>query len=237
MNNHVISGEVDIMFYTSKKLIGMPVVSLADGHQLGRIKRLLIDQQNMVIAAFSIDRKGWFKEQPVIPYNHVKSVGNHAVTVDQANAVVKLSSLPELDALAKHPLPLMGAKVITEEGTILGTVDDFRFDPKNGKIHYLDIKNGILHGAKSLETSLILTCGRDALIASGDAEASLQKPNNLLSKLHDTFNNFNQKFKGAENMSSKVTNKVTKTINHYWNQLPFKQKKEDNPLFEDDNKN
>ncbi|MBC7323717.1 MAG: PRC-barrel domain-containing protein, partial [Moorella sp. (in: Bacteria)] len=77
------------MFYTSKKLAGMPVVSLADGHQLGRIKRLLIDQQKMAIAAFTVDRKGWFKEQPVIPYNHVKSVGNHAVTVDQAGAVMK----------------------------------------------------------------------------------------------------------------------------------------------------
>ncbi|MDN5343972.1 MAG: hypothetical protein PWQ18_83 [Clostridia bacterium] len=221
-----------MMFYTSKKLIGMPVVSLADGHQLGRIKRLLIDQQKMAIAAFTVDRKGWFKEQPVIPYNHVKSVGNHAVTVDQASAVVKLSSLPELEALAKHPLPLLGARVITEEGTVLGTVDDFRFDPQDGKIYYLDIKGGLLHSSKSLDTGSILTCGRDALIARAGSEEALQKPGGLLSvKWQDTLSSAGKTFEGA----SKITRRATATLHQYWQRLPLGKKKDADPPPDDNN--
>ncbi|BCV20024.1 PRC-barrel domain-containing protein [Moorella sp. Hama-1] len=214
------------MYYTSKKLMGMPVVSLADGHQLGRIKRLLIDHQQMTIAAFTVDRKGWFKEQPVIPYSHVKSVGSHAVTVDEATAVVKLSSLPELEALAKHPLPLLGARVITEEGTVLGTVEDFRFDPQDGKIHYLDVKGGLLQGARSLETAQIITCGRDALIARAGAEEALQKPGGLLSiNWQDACKNAGKTLDNA----GVIPRKVGETVNRYWRRLPFGQKKDDGP--------
>lgn len=209
------------MFYTSKKLNGMPVVSLADGHQLGRIRRLLIDPQKLAIVAFTVERKGWFKEQPVIPYNHVKSVGNHAVTVDQASAVVKLSSLPELEALARHPLPILGARVITEEGTVLGTVEDFRFDPQDGKIYYLDIKSGLLHGSKSLETAQIVTCGRDAIIARAGAEETLKKPAGLLNiKWQDTS-------AGAGKALQEVrtfTHRATETLTRYCRKLPFGRK-------------
>jgi uncharacterized protein YrrD len=215
-----------MMFYTSKKLIGMPVVSLADGHQLGRIKRLLIDQQKMAIAAFTIDRKGWFKEQPVIPYNHVKSVGNHAVTVDQAGAVVKLSSQPELETLAKHPLPLLGTRVITEEGSVLGSVDDFRFDPQDGKIYYLDVKSGLLHGSRSLDAAQIITCGRDALIARAGAEETLQKPGGLLNVKWPRTIAAGKTLPGAGDISG-ITRRAGTALNRYWQRLPFSKKKDE----------
>ncbi|MDN5346483.1 MAG: hypothetical protein PWP65_47 [Clostridia bacterium] len=170
------------MYYKSKKLLGMPVINLSDGHQLGRIKKLIIEPQKLNIAGFILDRKGWFKEQPVIPYSQVKNVGNHAVTVDQAGAVVKLSAMPELESLAKNPLPLMGAKVITEEGTILGVVEEFHFDPKTGHIHYLGLRGGFLQGSSVLDTSAILACGRDAIIARAGAEELVQRPQNFFSK-------------------------------------------------------
>ncbi|WP_258360698.1 PRC-barrel domain-containing protein [Moorella sulfitireducens] len=214
------------MFYTSKKLIGMPVVSLADGHQLGRVKRLIIDQHKMVIAAFTVDRKGWFKEQPVIPYSHVKSVGNHAITVDQAAAVVKLSSQPELEALAKHPLPLLGARVITEEGTVIGTVDDFRFDPQDGKIYYLDIKSGLLHGSRGLETGQIITCGRDALIARAGAEETLQKPAGLLSvKWQETAAGAGKALQEARG----IPRRAAEVFNRYRQRFPLGCKKDGDP--------
>jgi len=214
------------MFYKSKKIMGMPVVSLADGHQLGRVKRLLIDQQKMVIAAFTIDRKGWFKEQPVIPYSHVKSVGNHAVTVDQASAVVRLSSISELEALAKKSLPVLGVRVISEEGTVLGTVNDFYFDPQDGTIHSLEIKSGLLYGSRVLENSLIITCGRDAIIVKGGAEENLLKPVSLLSsKWQETCSSANKTLDGA----SCFTCKLKGAINRYWGHLPFVRKKDSGP--------
>ncbi|MGI9952554.1 PRC-barrel domain-containing protein [Moorellaceae bacterium AZ2] len=169
------------MYHRSKKLAGMPVISLADGQALGRIRRLLIDHQNLAIAGLILDRKGWFKEQAVIPYSHVNHVGSHAVTVDQASAVVKLSSVPELENLAKNPIPLLGAKVITEDGAVLGVVEDFFFQPQDGKIRYLELKGHLLQGKSQLPAEVIRTCGRDALIAQAGAENSLKRPKSLAS--------------------------------------------------------
>jgi len=190
----------------------MPVVSLNNGQQLGRVKRLLIDQQKMLIAGFTIDRKGLFKEQPVVPYKHVKSVGNHAVTVDQDNAVAKLSSLPELEILAKQSLPLLGGKVITEDGTILGTVQDFRFDPRDGKIYALELSKGLLHSSRLLDINYIITCGRDAIIAKTNAEENLQKTGNLFGCTW-------------QEEAGSITRKISGTFNRCRENLPFLSKK------------
>ena len=156
--------------YNSKKLMGMPVVSLADGQQLGQVKGFIIHPAKMSIVALLMERQGWFKEQPVIPYQHVKNVGQHVVTVDQPQAMAKLSSFPELEALAKNPLPLLKNRVITEEGALLGTVDDFYFDPQSGRLLSLEIRKGIFWGKTSLPTEKILTWGKDALIVQAHAE-------------------------------------------------------------------
>ncbi len=214
------------MIYKSKKLVGMPVVSLADGHQLGRVKRLLIDQQKMCIMAFTIDRKGWFKEQPVIPYSYVKNVGNHAITVDHANAVVRLSSLPELESLAKKSLPFLGVKVISEEGTILGTVNDFYFDPQDGTIRSLEIKSGPLHSPRVLENNLVITCGRDAVIVKSGAEENLHKAAGLLKgKWQVACNSVNNILGEAGHYTRKLKTAVTSR----WERLPFVSKKDSAP--------
>lgn len=201
------------MFHRSKKLIGMPVISLADGQALGRIRRLLIDHQRLCIAGLTLDRKGWFKEQPVIPYSHVKNVGSHAVTVDQASAVVKLSALPELEILAKNAIPLIGAKVITEEGTVLGVVEDFSFDPQDGKIHYLELKGHLWQGKSALSAEAILTCGRDALIARAGAENSLRRPKGFTV------------FPGWENAAA-TGQKISHNLGRYLQHLPWLGKKD-----------
>ncbi|MCG0277891.1 MAG: PRC-barrel domain-containing protein [Thermanaeromonas sp.] len=163
------------MLYRSKKVLGMPVISLSDGRVVGRVKRLLLDLSNLIVAGIILDRKGLFKEQPVIPYSHVKNIGSHAVTVDASSAVVNLRSLPELEELAKKLLPLVGARVITEEGAVLGTVEDFYFDPRDGKILELELKGKLWQGHNLLPASAIRTCGRDALIVKAEAPVLLQR--------------------------------------------------------------
>jgi len=163
------------MLYRSKKVLGMPVISLSDGRVVGRVKRLLLDLSNLTVAGIILDRKGLFKEQPVIPYRHVKNIGSHAVTVDESSAVVSLRSLPELEELAKKLLPLVGARVITEEGVVLGTVEDFFFHPQDGKIQELKLKGKLWQGHTLLPASTIRTCGRDAVIVKAEAPTLIQR--------------------------------------------------------------
>ncbi|HBT47451.1 MAG TPA: hypothetical protein DEA73_06185 [Peptococcaceae bacterium] len=199
------------MYQRSKKLAGMPVISLADGQALGRIKRLLIDHRDMTVAGLILDRKGWFKEQAVVPYGRVNNVGSHAVTVDQASAVVKLSSVPELEGLSKNPVPLLGTKVITEEGAVLGVVEDFWFQPQDGKICYLELKGHLLQGKTRLPAEFIRTCGRDALIARAGAENSLQRPKSLFSS-------------GYRERAAAAGEKISQRLGGYLQRLPWRNR-------------
>lgn len=195
------------MLHRSKKILGMPVISLADGQVVGRVKRLLLDLPNLKIAGIILDRKGWFKEQPVIPYSHVKNIGSHAVTIDEASAVVNLRSLPELEELAKKLLPLVGTRVITEEGVVLGTVEDFFFDPQDGKIQELELKGKPWQGNTLLPASTIRTCGRDALIARAEAPSLIQRRRGAWS------------WPGWE-AASRATEKWGQSLNRYLKRLP-----------------
>ncbi|MBC7335602.1 MAG: photosystem reaction center subunit H, partial [Clostridia bacterium] len=50
------------MLVKSRKLLAMPVVSLADGQQLGRVRALVVDPRALAVVALALEEKDIFKE-------------------------------------------------------------------------------------------------------------------------------------------------------------------------------
>ena len=117
----------------SKKFIGMPVISLEEGQRIGKIKELVVNPTTKVVVALLIEQKGWFKDQKFIPYSKVCSVGNDAITIEQSSSVQKGTSLPDIVQLTKNKFTIIGCKVIAENGTVLGVVEEFFVDAASGK--------------------------------------------------------------------------------------------------------
>lgn len=163
----------------SRKLISMPIVSLAEGMQIGSVRSLVVDPAKMEVAALIIDQRGWFRDQKIIPYAKVKSVGNDAVTIDQSSNVQKPISLPELLKLIKERANPVGTRVIAENGTVIGTVDEFYVDEATGKITGLEVSGKLLEslykGKAVLPIDSVITIGSDVIVVTNDAESTLQK--------------------------------------------------------------
>ena len=124
----------------SKKLLGMPVISLESGEQIGVVKGFIVDSKAIKIAALVLEQKGgWFKDARIITFEHIKNVGEHAITVEITRCIQKASSLPQIMALSKHAIEIIGTKVISQEGNLLGTVEEFFFEPVTGNIIVLEI--------------------------------------------------------------------------------------------------
>ena len=62
----------------SKKFIGIPVISLAEGQQMGTVKGLVVDPVQQNVAGLLIDQKGWFNGQKFVPYKKVRCLGTDA---------------------------------------------------------------------------------------------------------------------------------------------------------------
>lgn len=170
----------------SKKLVGMPVISLAEGNEIGKVKELVVNPVDKVVAALIIEQKGWFKEQKFIPYGKVRSVGTDAITIDQSSNVQKSTSLPEILKLTKDRHTVTGAKVVAENGTVLGIVEEYYVDIDNGTIVGLEISgnfiSSIMGGKAFIDSSFIQTFGRQLLIANNESSEHLIKIDSGLSE-------------------------------------------------------
>ncbi len=161
----------------SKEFLSLPIVSLSEGQHIGYVKSLVIDAQAKALAALVIDPKGFFRDQRIIPYAKVVSVGADAITIDKGAYVEKSASLPEILSLIKEKLTIIGTRVITQSGKTLGVVEEYYVDPDTGKITQMEISGGKIEGFFSgkaiLEADYVVTIGQDVIVAQKGCETSL----------------------------------------------------------------
>lgn len=170
--------------YRSKKLHALPVISLNDGEELGKVQGVIIDPEDAKLAALILDyRKGFFKEPRLIPFEQIISFGDYAVTVQDSSSCERVSQSPHLGALFRRSPQILGAKVLTEDGNLLGAVEEFCFDPATGKINGLELGNKLLnnlvHGKTIIKGNVITTIGKSAIIVKSDAQSMIKEESPL----------------------------------------------------------
>ena len=74
----------------SVDILGLPVISITEGRELGMSKTLLIDAPNRVVAAVTIEDEDWYRGVKLIPYDNVIAVGEDAVTINNSENILTL---------------------------------------------------------------------------------------------------------------------------------------------------
>lgn len=162
----------------SRKFISMPVISLEDGREIGRVKGLVINPNTKKVSALLVEERKWFKEQKIVPFLKIRSIGDDAITVEKNNTVQKPANLPEMVSLVKENIEVIGAKVIAENGITLGFVEDFYVHTVTGEIVELEIGgklvDSFLKGRARLSVDYIKTIGKSVLVAVEGADQQLE---------------------------------------------------------------
>ncbi|MDQ0285322.1 uncharacterized protein YrrD [Desulfofundulus luciae] len=163
----------------SKQFTGMPVISLQEGQQIGVVRGLVVDPEKKAVAALIIEQKGWFKEQKYIPFSRVHSVGENVITVDRSSNAERGAKLPDIVKLVKDRIGITGARIVTENGTLLGQVDEYYVDLEAGDIVGLEFSGGfldsVISGRAFLDTAFVRTIGREVIVTSNEALANVIK--------------------------------------------------------------
>lgn len=214
----------------SKHFFNLPVFSLNEGQQIGKVRGLVIDPDRKTLTALIIEEKGWFKEQKFIPFSKVHSVGENAVTIEHSNAIQKGASLPDIVKYSKDKISIIGTRLVMENGTILGQVDEFYIGLPDGKITGLELSSGILKnvidGKAFLSSEFIRTFGKQVTICSNDTLENIKKTK---SNLQETMSTVKDKASSTWSFTLNKSRKITTAINR-----PFKREKnnfaEETPL-------
>lgn len=197
----------------SRKFISMPIVSLSEGLQIGTVRSLIVNPEKMEVAAITIDQRGWFREQKIIPYAKVRSVGNDAITIDQSSTVQRTVSLPEILKLIKERANPIGIRVLSEDGTVLGIIEEYYIDEETGRIVSLEISGKFLEslfkGKALLSADCVRTMGFDAIVVKNGSEEKLEK---IDGGLQETFSNIKEGTSTLLESTIQRTKEISKNI-------------------------
>ena len=181
-----------------EKLIGRAVVSLETANTLGRVADLLADPLSGQLAGFSVQRVD--QSYALVSILDVQGIGPAAVMLEGDHSLVLVDASP-LKALPKAKQNLIGVKIITEQGLLLGEISnlylciDHRpafiyevrsslFDKLFGRAFYFAASLGRAFSGDG--TSLIVTADPETLDHSLAAAIDRLLPGRRITSLHQT---------------------------------------------------
>jgi len=116
------------------EIVGLPIVSLVDGGEIGTVRSLVIDAKNAAIAAIVVDDNKWYKDAKLVAFNDILGIGESALTIEQKASIKELAQVPELEKLLEANVNVLNTKVLSRKGQIKGTIVEVYFDADTGKI-------------------------------------------------------------------------------------------------------
>jgi len=120
----------------SAEIIGLPLISLSEGTELGTVQDLLINAQAGTVAALVINDGRWYLGAKLLPFNKVMAIGDYAVTVEASSDLTGVTA--EYEPLLAEDIKVIGTKVLTKSGRMQGVVTELFVDD-TGKIAACEI--------------------------------------------------------------------------------------------------
>lgn len=162
----------------ARDVIGLPVISVQSGKQIGTAKDILLGE-DWKIKAVLLETKHWFTSPSCILWQDLVAIGDDAITIEQEEAVTRLDALQGCTSLVNGDRKLKGLPVLTANGQQLGIVDDVYFDQNLGiKVIGYELTEGFIsdlkEGRKWLPLPESVTVGEDAIIVPVHCQDALE---------------------------------------------------------------
>ncbi|MBN8208478.1 PRC-barrel domain-containing protein [Bacillus sp. NTK071] len=151
----------------SNQVVGLPIISIQSGTEIGHVKSLVINSADKSIDFLTVDHPDWDVSVKAVPFRKVIGVGEYAVMIEEEKAIFDLSEIPIANELVKKKISIIGTKIIDRGGQFHGEVNEFFLDDNTGRILGLQFKNADAEHFLSIEH--VITLGKDLLIVSIDA--------------------------------------------------------------------
>jgi uncharacterized protein YrrD len=149
------------------------VLTLSDAEKVGQIDDVLFDPEFRRVLGFRV-KKGMFGHSEALPRDRVQAVGTDALTVGGPDAINNLDRFPELSA-ARGLQDVHGTRVVTEGGSLLGTVDELEIDESAQQVLTYTLKGSLIDRLRGEQATIapaeVLRLGEGGIMIVADAVA------------------------------------------------------------------
>jgi uncharacterized protein YrrD len=148
----------------SVDILGLPVISICEGSELGTAKMLIIDPVQGSVAAIAVEDGKWYLGAKLLPFAAVSGIGENAITVESSDQILSIADAPEMEKFLAADVKVIGARVLTKAGRFQGKITELTID-ENGKIAICDLEETT--GEKSsFSGARVITFSKDVVIIS-----------------------------------------------------------------------
>jgi len=113
------------------EIIGLPVIDLSTGSQLGMIYDLIINEEKGSVDYFVVDDGLILLGAKVIDARDVKGIGEYALTVAKKESIKDIIRVDLAINLYKKKIKVKNTRVITQNGKLIGETGDIYINEKD----------------------------------------------------------------------------------------------------------
>lgn len=173
----------------SQQIIGLPIISISDGNEVGKVKNIIINADRGSIDYFVVDCGIQVLSTRVIPTTDVLGIGEYAMTILNPEAISDISKIPAAIDMLQKNITVKGTKVLTKKGSLIGETGDIYVDVDRecsiAGIEYIaDITQKKI---RLIPRSCVITFGKTLMVVEDDVQNKLLDDPSELSEIdHDT---------------------------------------------------
>lgn len=151
----------------SAEIRGLRIISISEGTQIGTVKDFILNPQKGSLDFFVVDQPSDYFGAKVIPYTDILGLGEFALTVPNPEVIQNVAGSNEAQELIKQGVEVIGTKVLTKKGALIGVVKEILIDEETGKITQCLFTDNHGEGHQVAEEQII-TYGKELLIIDRD---------------------------------------------------------------------
>lgn len=160
------------------ELLGLPVIDLSTGKQIGKVQDVVIDVLNYRMMGVLLCHAGWFHSGRGIMLEDMKSIGSDSITIADEMVIFKQENLAaEQQTLLNEGI--IGKHLVTTGGKTLGTLSDIYVDTKTGLLTGYELSDSVirdlLEGRRTMPLPAVQKIGEETVVV-GDSVIYEQQP-------------------------------------------------------------
>ncbi|MHB8125473.1 MAG: PRC-barrel domain-containing protein [Desulfitobacteriaceae bacterium] len=177
---------------TSKEILGLRIISVAEGTEVGHISDLVLNPQLGSLDFFIVDQVSDYFGAKIIAFADILALGEFALTIPNSQVIQDVARNTASQELLKQNVRVIGTKVLTKKGQFAGEVQELLFDEETGKIAFCLYAN-LDEEITQINSQQVITYGKELLIIESDSFAKLPSniPENTLDNYNSERNNVN----------------------------------------------
>ncbi|QNU68018.1 PRC-barrel domain-containing protein [Ruminiclostridium herbifermentans] len=196
----------------SKEIIGLPIISISDGTEVGKVKTVIINAEKGAIDYVVVDSGIQILSAKVIPTEYVLGIGEYALTIENEDAINDISKIPAAIDLLQKNIQVKGTKVLTKKGRLIGEIGDIYVNEDDhcsiiGLEFIADITQ---KNVRIIPRDSIITFGKNLVVVKDDVETTLL---NSAAQINNSAEQADIEKKNLEPNLNQANDSINNTVN------------------------